>query len=95
VHAICEEYRAAATLDPARDTEDRAAGRRIASPVLALWGAGGPLDIWYAHAGGPLGIWRDWAADVTGRPIAGGHFFPEHNAGETIAELSAFFRHNL
>jgi haloacetate dehalogenase len=92
VHAICEEYRAAATLDPARDAEDRAVGRRIACPVLALWGAGGPLDTWYADAGGPLDIWRDWAANVTGRPIAGGHFFPEHNAGETIAELRAFFR---
>jgi haloacetate dehalogenase len=92
VHAICEEYRAAATLDPARDAEDHAAGRRIACPVRALWGAGGPLDTWYADAGGPLGIWRDWAADVTGRPIAGGHFFPEHNASETSAELRAFFR---
>ena len=92
VHAICEEYRAAATIDPARDAEDRAAGRRIACPVLALWGAGGPLDTWYADAGGPLGIWRDWATDVTGRPIAGGHFFPEHNAAETIDELRAFFR---
>jgi haloacetate dehalogenase len=41
---------------------------------------------------GLLGIWRDWAADVTGRPIAGGHFFPEQNAAETTAALRAFFR---
>jgi len=91
VHAICEEYRAAATLDAARDAADRAAGRRIACPTLVLWGAGGPLDTWYAGDGGPLGIWRGWADDVAGRPVAGGHFFPEQNAAETLAELRAFF----
>jgi haloacetate dehalogenase len=90
VHAICEEYRAAATLDFARDVEDRKAGRRIGCPVLALWGEGGPLDDWYNDAGGPLGIWKEWAPQVSGRPIHGGHFFPEQNASETIEELRAF-----
>ena len=59
--------------------------------TLALWGKGGPLDRWYADAGGPLGIWRDWANDVTGHPIEGGHFFPEHNPRETAVKLRAFF----
>ena len=90
VHAICEEYRAAATLDFAKDIEDRKAGRRIACPVLALWSEGGPLDEWYRDAGGPIGIWREWASQVRGRPIRGGHFFPEQNASETIEELRAF-----
>ncbi len=92
VHAICEEYRAAATIDFAGDLEDRDAHRRIACPMLVLWSAGSPLDTWYEEAGGPLGIWRDWAADVTGRPISGGHFFPEQNPTETISELRSFFR---
>jgi haloacetate dehalogenase len=91
VHAICDEYRAAATLDLAQDTKDQRAGRRIVCPVLVLWSASGPMDTWYAEAGGPLGIWRQWATDVTGRPMAGGHFFPEQNATETSAELRAFF----
>jgi haloacetate dehalogenase len=91
VHAICEEYRAAATIDFARDTEDRGTGRGISCPTLALWSEGGALDSWYEAAGGPLGIWRDWAADVTGRPISGGHFFPEQNAAETVSELRSFF----
>src|SRR5262249_58206069 len=43
VHAICEEYRAAATLDHQHDLEDRRAGRRIACPVLVLWSGRGPL----------------------------------------------------
>ena len=91
VHAICEEYRAAATLDAATDDEDRAAARTISCPALALWSAGGALDTWYAEAGGPLAIWAEWATDVAGRPVAGGHFFPEQNPDETIAELRAFF----
>jgi haloacetate dehalogenase len=91
VHAICEEYRAAATLDFARDTEDRDAGRRISCPVLALWSRGSGLDKWYEDDGGPLGIWGDWTADVTGRAISGGHFFPEQNSAETISELRSFF----
>jgi len=90
-HAICEEYRAAATLDFAQDMDDCKVNRRIACPTLALWGKGGPLDHWYADAGGPLGIWREWANDVRGHPIEGGHFFPEHNPRETAVELRAFF----
>jgi haloacetate dehalogenase len=73
VHAICEEYRAAATIDHASDEEDRRAGRKIFCPVLVLWSAGSGLDTWYSDAGGPLGIWRDWANDVSGYAIPGGH----------------------
>jgi haloacetate dehalogenase len=92
VHAICEEYRAAATLDRAHDEADRQGGRTIECPVLALWSEGGPLDAWYEDAGGPLGILREWARNVRGRPIRGGHFFPEQNADETIAALREFMR---
>lgn len=92
VHAICEEYRAAATLDLAKDTEDQAAGRRIACPLLVLWGERGPLDLWYREAGGPLGVWQHWATQASGRAISGGHFFPEQNPSETVKALSAFFR---
>ena len=91
VHAICEEYRAATTLDLSNDDADRRAGRRIDGPTLILWSEGSALDTWYGGAGGPLGIWRDWARDVTGRSIAGGHFFPEQNPHETLAALRSFF----
>jgi haloacetate dehalogenase len=90
VHAICEEYRAAATLDREHDRADRAAGRRIACPVLALWAAGGALDTWYTDAGGPLALWRGWADDVRGHAVAGGHFFPEHDPVATAATLLGF-----
>ena len=91
IHAICEEYRAAATLDVEHDLADRKASRRIACPTLALWSSGSPLDTWYAAEGGPLAIWLAWAGEVRGRAIAGGHFFPEVNPDETATELAAFF----
>jgi haloacetate dehalogenase len=90
-HAICEEFRAAATFDREADQRDMQAGRKIHCPVLVLWAAGGPLDTWYIDAGGPLGVWRQWAPQVRGKALAGGHFFPEQNAEETAAEMLAFF----
>ena len=91
IHAICEEYRAAATLDREHDAEDRLAERRIACPVLALWSDRGPLAQWYLEVGGPVGIWQAWADDVRGLPVAAGHFFPEEIPQDTAAALSSFF----
>jgi len=86
VHAICEEYRAAATIDRAHDETDLKAARRIACRVLALWSGNGALASWYGDEGGPLGVWRRWAQSVEGRPVEGGHFFPEEMP-DTTADL--------
>ncbi len=91
IHAICEEYRAAATLDREHDAEDRLAGRRIHCPVLALWSDRGPLGQWYGEVGGPVGIWQAWADDVRGFSFPAGHFFPEEIPHDTAAALSSFF----
>jgi haloacetate dehalogenase len=91
VHAICEEYRAAAGVDRAHDAADRAAGRRISCPVLVLWSASGPLATWYEDDGGPLALWRGLAADVCGEPVDGGHFFPEERPGVVADALGGFF----
>jgi haloacetate dehalogenase len=90
-HAICEEYRAAATLDREHDAADRRAGRRIRCPLLALWSRRGALDSWYADAGGPAAVWRAWADDVAGEAIEAGHFFPEERAQYTAQALGRFF----
>ena len=90
VHAICEEYRAAATLDVDHDKADREESRRIKSPMLHLWAAGGPLDTFYERDGGALGIWRRWAENVQGRAVKGGHFFPEEDPTETAKILMEF-----
>jgi haloacetate dehalogenase len=84
VHAICEEYRAAATLDCAHDEADR--GRGIGCPVLVLWSHRGPVANWYR----PLEVWGAWADDVRGGPGAAGHFFPEEAPEETARQLLAF-----
>jgi haloacetate dehalogenase len=90
VHAICEEYRAAAGLDIEHDKVDQKESRRITCPMLHLWAAGGPLDTFYGQEGGPLGIWRKWANNVQGQAIKGGHFFPEENPVETTELLKKF-----
>jgi len=88
--AICEEYRAAAGIDIEHDRADRAAGRKITCPVLALWSADGPLDSWYPE--GPLALWRQWADDVSGHAVEGGHFFPEAAPQRTAGLLRAFLK---
>ena len=85
IHAICEEYRAAATLDFEQDEADQREGRRIGCPVLALWSGHGALQ-WYDT----LEIWRGWADKVQGRPLDCGHFLPEEAPDETYSALRAF-----
>jgi haloacetate dehalogenase len=86
IHAMCEDYRAGASYDFHLDEADRGK-RRIACPVLALWGRRGRLEEWYDV----LAIWRDWAEDVQGRALDCGHFLPEEAPQETYTELHAFF----
>jgi haloacetate dehalogenase len=84
VHASCEDYRAAASIDLEHDAADDA---RIACPALALWGRTGRIGRIYDI----LATWRAVADDVRGRALPGGHFVPEEAPAETVAELTAFF----
>ncbi|MFC8299456.1 alpha/beta fold hydrolase [Micromonospora orduensis] len=86
VHAICEEFRAAATLDYQQDEADRGT-RKIACPVLFLWSRRGQVAKLYDD---PLAIWRQWADDVRGEPVPVGHFIPEEAADETTRHLLDF-----
>jgi haloacetate dehalogenase len=90
VHGICEEYRAAATIDVEHDEVDKDAGNKIQCPMLHLWAEGGPLDTFYGNDGGPLGIWRQWAPRAQGQAVKGGHFFPEENPNDTAALIKQF-----
>ena len=84
IHAICEDYRAGATIDFELDEADRGR-RRIACPLLALWGETGPLartDV--------LDTWRAWADDVRGAALPCGHHLPEEAPEETYAALRDF-----
>ncbi|GAA4005199.1 alpha/beta hydrolase [Allokutzneria multivorans] len=81
-----DDYRASISHDAALDDADFDAGRRVAVPVLALWGEAGLLNSLPA-----LDIWREYATDVRGGPIPEcGHFLPEERPAEVVAELRAF-----
>jgi haloacetate dehalogenase len=90
-HAICEEYRAAAGMDRDHDETDQKTGRQIDCPVLALWSGKGPLNSWYDDEGGPVGLWRNFARQICGKALDGGHFFPEELPQQTADALAAFF----
>jgi haloacetate dehalogenase len=85
IHAVCEEYRAAATLDYQHDEADRGR-RRITCPTLALWSHTGHV----ASRHDPLEVWQSWADDVCGGPIRAGHFIPEEAPDETTRHLLEF-----
>jgi haloacetate dehalogenase len=86
IHALCNDYRAGATIDLAIDGADVAAGRRIAAPTLALWGQSG----FPSETAGPLSTWQEWCERVEGRGIPGGHFIVEENPRDTLAALMPF-----
>ena len=87
VEAMCEDYRAGATVDVEHDNSDRDAGRRIGCPVLVLWAARGGLPRFYPDV---LDVWRPWAGDVRGAGIDATHFLAEDAPDETAARLLAF-----
>jgi haloacetate dehalogenase len=87
LHATCEDYRAGRTTDLAHDEVDRAAGRKIDCPLLALWGASGIPS----ETNSPLDTWRQWATDVRGFAIDCGHYLPEENPEATAQALVEFF----
>ncbi len=88
VHAMCEDYRATAGIDFDMDTADFAAGRKIACPVLLLWGATGGVG--RNHR--PREVWERYAADIRGaKALPCGHYLSEEAPEETYRELRAFF----
>lgn len=84
-HAICEDYRAAATIDLGHDRADAQA--RVRAPLLAIWGGQGTVGALYDV----LETWREKALHVEGRAFDCGHTLQEERPEETAAELLAFF----
>jgi haloacetate dehalogenase len=88
VQAMCEDYRAGATIDRALDEADRADGRKLGCPTLALWGTRGALPVFYDDV---LAVWREWAPGVRGRAVQASHFLAEDAPEEVAGELAEFF----
>ena len=85
--ATCEDYRAGASVDRTDDLADREAGRKIACPVLVIWGRG-----YSASAASPAAVWRKWAGEVEEVALDCGHFIPEERPMECAQALLRFFR---
>jgi len=88
ITGICEDYRAAASIDLEHDRVSRAEGRKVRCPMLVLWGSKGRIGAWYDA----LAIWRQYcAAEVIGRPVESGHFIPEEAPEATLDWFGRFF----
>ena len=87
IHATCEDYRASASIDLEHDAADRAGGRRLRMPLLALWGQRNRVT---HEIYDTLAEWREVADDVRGGPIASGHYLPEEAPEATLAALRGF-----
>ncbi len=87
VHAMCEDYRASATIDLEHDRADLERGTRVACPLRVLWGADGVV----ARCFSPLDEWRAVARDVSGRALPCGHYIPEEAPEALLEELQSFF----
>jgi haloacetate dehalogenase len=84
VHASCEDYRAAASVDLILDKKDYK--RKLKMPVLALWAKHSPVGTQFDC----LADWREVARDVRGRALDCGHFLPEEKPAEVLAALRRF-----
>jgi len=91
VHGMVEDYRAGVTVDREADDADRAAGRRIACPVLVEWSTRDDMEELY---GDVVAIWRAWADDVRGIAIDSGHHVAEEAPQALAAALLDFFQSN-
>jgi haloacetate dehalogenase len=84
IHAACEDYRAAATIDLQHDAED--GGRKITAPLLILWGSKGVIERCFD----PMALWKLRAEQVEGARIEAGHFLVEEAPDATLDALAPF-----
>lgn len=85
--AICEDYRASATIDLEHDRADIAEGRKLVQPLRVLWGEHGAVGKCFDV----LAQWRERATAVSGRALPCGHYIPEEAPRELLAEALPFF----
>ena len=85
IHASCEDYRAAATIDIEHDDAD--GGKKVVAPLLALWGSKGVVNRLFD----PIALWKQRAADVRGEALPSGHYLAEEVPEQTAERLLTFF----
>jgi haloacetate dehalogenase len=88
IHAMCEDYRASASIDLKIDEADIRADKKIQCPLLVLWAATGSMGKIYDV----LNIWKPEGVNVSGKGLPGNHSLQESAPKETLAELQQFLR---
>lgn len=88
IHAMCEDYRASASIDLELDAADIKAGKKIQCPLLTLWAGKGAMGKLYDV----LAIWKEEGVNVNGKPMPGNHSLQESAPMETLAEIQQFLR---
>lgn len=88
IHAMCEDYRASASIDLRHDETDLKARKKVTCPLSTLWGEKGAMGRLYDV----LGVWKDWGTTVTGKGLPAGHNLQEDAPEIVAAELTAFLR---
>jgi haloacetate dehalogenase len=84
IHASCEDYRAAESIDLEHDAAD--AAKKVECPLLALWGKHGVIEQLFDC----LADWRAAARDVRGAALDCGHYLPEEQPEEVARQLERF-----
>jgi haloacetate dehalogenase len=82
--AMCGDYRASFHLDREHEAEDRATGRRISCPTVAITGAD---ETQLADA---ADVWGNWCDELETAQVPGGHFLPEEAPGQLANTLTRF-----
>ena len=86
IHASCEDYRAAASIDLIHDAENQ--GERLDIPLFAISGADGFVASHY-----DLKVeWETSFNDVKTATVPGGHFLPEESPDELLSLVIPFFK---
>ena len=88
LHAMCEDYRAAASIDLEHDRQTIAQKQLLEMPVRVLWGEFGQVNACFK----PLEDWQKLGKDVSGQTLQSGHYIPEEIPEGLIAEALSFFR---
>ena len=86
IHAMCEDYRAGASIDLEHDAAD--IQKKITCPLLVLWAEKGSMGRLYDV----MAIWRERGTKVTGKPLPGGHNLQEDVPDMVLAEILALLK---
>jgi len=87
MHSMCEDYRAAASIDLVHDRADRSAGKKLKIPLRVLWGEHGLVHKCFK----PIEDWKAVAVNVSGKTVSCGHYIPEELPSELVTDAKQFF----